>query len=143
MPTAVQGPCGERAMVHRSLKCTIGGVCTTGPFALPVYWLTTTWLLGFNSQLLPLYCYGGAYFSENCSRVCRLRTVLIEQFFFPQIFLFLFTIKTGKAGKTGTFLTFENVIEGEIFGRLRIPICGEKRGKYGNTKNCAKKNVEI
>ena len=40
------------------------------------------------------------------------------------------------------FPKFGNVTEGKIFGTLCIPMFGKKI-KYGNIKNCAKKNLEI
>ena len=70
-----------------------------------------------------------------------LRAVLIEQLFY-QFFLSFFPRKTGKAEKTANISKvwkFNNLTEGIIFGRLRIPIFGGENGKYGNTKNCAKK----
>ena len=46
--------------------------------------------------------------------------------------------------KQERFPKFGNFTEGKMFGRLRIPIFGEKKkGKYGNAKNCAKKILEI
>ena len=58
--------------------------------------------------------------------------------FFPQIFLFFCQ---EKQEKQEAFPMFGNVTEGKIFGRLRIPMFGKKKGKYGNTKNCAKKKL--
>ena len=43
-----------------------------------------------------------------------------------------------KAGKQETFPNFGKLTEGKRFRTLSIP-----KWKYGNTKNCAKKNMEF
>ena len=81
-----------------------------------------------------------------------MRTVLIEQLFFFQIFRFFFF--QGKAEKlekeTGNISKVWKLNRGQnrrakIFGWLRIPIFGgKKKGKHGNAKICArKKNWEF
>ena len=44
--------------------------------------------------------------------------------------------------KQATFPKFGNLTEGKIFGRFRISMF-EKKGKYGNTKNYTKINMEM
>ena len=65
--------------------------------------------------------------------------VLIEHFF-PRCSSFFFSKKNRKNRKHFQSL---KLTEGKVFGTLRIPIFGKKKGKYGNTKKCAKKNLGI
>ena len=77
-----------------------------------------------------------------CEVMHLVRADLIEQLFHNFSFFF-FQEKQEKLEKQETFPKIGNLTEGKIFGRLRIPIFGEKNGKYGNTKKCAKKHLEI
>ena len=64
----------------------------------------------------------------------RLRAVLIEQLFEKKSSFFP---KQEKQEKQVTFPKFQNLTEGKIFGRLRIPIFGNnfwKTWKYENMK---------
>ena len=60
--------------------------------------------------------------------------------FFQFFLFFFFQEKQEKQEKQETFPKFGNLTEGKIFGTLRIPIVGKKNGKYGHTKQYARKN---
>ena len=77
-----------------------------------------------------------------CTKTKHLRTKgRSDRTTFFQIFLFFFfQEKQEKQEKQETFPKFGNLTEGKIFGTLRIPIVGKKNGKYGHTKQYARKN---
>ena len=66
------------------------------------------------------------------------RAILLH---FNTFLFFVFNWNAKPSYRATFFQTFLSLTEGKIFGRLRIPILGQKkRGKYGKTKNWAKKN---
>ena len=69
---------------------------------------------------------------------CLLRAVLIEQLF-PPIFPLFSQEKQEKQEKQVTFPKFGNWTEGKIFGRLRIPIFGNKIWKIWKYKKLREK----
>ena len=73
-----------------------------------------------------------------CGHFC-LRAVLIEQLFprFSSCFPKINRKSRGNISKVWKILE-----EGKLFGTLRIPIFGNKNGKYGNTKKLGEKNLE-
>ena len=62
--------------------------------------------------------------------------------FFPRFSSF-FQVKQEKQEKHKMFPKFGSFTEGKIFGALRIPIFFFFGGKFGNTENCSKENLEI
>ena len=64
--------------------------------------------------------------------------------FFPDFLLFFFREERNKQEKQETFPEFGNFTEGKIFGRLRIPIIGEKKWKMWKYQKVREtKNLEI
>ena len=64
--------------------------------------------------------------------------------FFPDFLLFFFREERNKQEKQETFPEFGNLMEGKMFGTLRIPILRKKKMKNMEIQKFArKKNLEI